>query len=263
MSEPDDADQSETHPEIAAMLREEPVAVDPARREAAIDAALELGAVLWPAEEPVAEDPVDELAARRHVAPVPAPRRASSGGPRRVALVAAAVAVIAGLGIAGVAAIQGEGDFLAVSSSGNDSADSGGSAAESAPADMDASGSAAAGEAESSAQAEDRAEVPDELLTTTAPPSLGAAADLGSFESVEALLDALVATGYRSAAPGTSKDDAAASLWQGCAELDASGLTVTGRAAVASQPVLVAVAGPDASILVVVDATTCVELGRR
>ena len=38
MSEPDDADQSETHPEITAMLRDEPVAVDPARREAAIDA---------------------------------------------------------------------------------------------------------------------------------------------------------------------------------------------------------------------------------
>ncbi len=258
MSEPDDADQSETHPEITAMLRDEPVAVDPARREAAIDAALELGAVLWPAEEPTGE-PADELAARRHVAPVPAPRRASSGGPRRVALVAAAVAVIAGLGIAGVAAIQGDGDFLAVA--GNDSADSGGSAAESAPADADGSGSA--GGDESSAQAEDRAQVPEDLLTTTAPASLGASADLGSFESVETLLDALVATGYRSAAPDATKDDAAIARWQGCAELSASGLTSIGRATVASQPVLVAVTDPDASVLVVVDATTCAELGRR
>ena len=256
MSEPDDADQRETHPEITAMLRDEPVAVDPARREAAIDAALELGAVLWPAEEPV-----DELAARRQVAPVPAPRRASSGGPRRVALVAAAVAVIAGLGIAGMAAIQGAGDFIAVSGSGNDSADSAGSAAESAPADTDGSGSA--GGAESSAQAEDRAQVPDELLTTTAPPSLGATADLGSFESVETLLDAVVATGYRSAAPEASKDDAAIASWLGCSELAASGLTTIGRATVASQPVLVAVTGPDASVLVVVDATTCAVVGRR
>ncbi len=256
MSEPDDADQSETHPEITALLRDEPVAVDPARREAAIDAALELGAVLWPAEEPA-----DELAARRHVAPVPAPRRASSGGPRRVALVAAAVAVIAGLGIAGMAAIQGDGDFLAVSGSGDDSADSAGSAAESAPADADGSGSA--GGAESSAQAEDRPQVPEELLTTTAPASLGASADLGSFESVESLLDALVATGYRSAAPGASEDQAAIARLQGCAELSASGLTAIGRATVASQPVLVAATGPDASVLVVVDATTCAELGRR
>ncbi len=228
------------------------------RREAAIDAALELGATLWPAEEPV-----DELAARRHVAPVPTPRHASSGGPRRVALVAAAVAVIAGIGIAGVVAIQGDGDFMAVSVSGDESADSGGSAAESAPADADGSGSADAGGADSSAQAEDRGQLPDELLTTTAPPSVGASADLGSFESVEALLDSLVTTGYRSAAPGTSKDDAAASLWQGCTELGASGLTVTGRATIASEPVLIAVAGSDPSTLVVLDATTCAELGRR
>ena len=169
--------------------------------------------------------------------------------------------MIAGLGIAGVVATQGDGDSLAVSGSGDDSADSGGSAAESAPADADSSGSA--GGDESSAQAEAQAPVPDELLTTTAPASLGASADLGSFESVETLLDALVATGYRSAAPEASKDDAAIASWQGCAELDASGLTVTGRATVASRPVLLAVAGPDSSTLVVLDAATCAELGRR
>ncbi len=268
MSEPDETDRSDVDPQVTALLREEPVAVDPARRDAAIAAALELGATLWPAP------PVDELGARRQVAAVPAPRRRAPHGSRRVALVAAAVVVIAGLGIAGVVANRGDGDFLAVSGSADESADSSATssgspagnaeagnagaadsgAGESAPAESDTSGSTAQ---------QDRAPSPDGYATTTAPASSAATADVGTFESVDALLDAMGGTVARNAAPEASDDSALAAGGSACAALVSPELVVIGRATVGSTPVWLAATGPEAAVLVVVDATTCAELGRR
>ncbi len=268
MSEHDDADLTELHPEITAQLRDEPVAVDPIRREAAVDAALELSSTLFPVDTSA-----DELAARRQVAPVPTPRRAPLGGPGRVALVAAAVLLIAGLGVAGIVASGGQDDAALSSGSAEDSAStlSGSevppgtaSSGDEGPHDSEASDSAAGSE-ESGSTRSDRDRAADQAVTTTAPQAAASTAfDAGTFASVEELLDRLVATsGFRSEAlQGAGAP--VAGVWSACAdELGAAGLTVTGRATVGSRPVWLAVTAPDASVVVVLDAATCAELARR
>ncbi|MDQ2677834.1 MAG: hypothetical protein M3Y51_03745 [Actinomycetota bacterium] len=269
MSEHDDADLTELHPEITAQLRDEPVAVDPIRREAAVDAALELSSTLFPADTST-----DELAARRQVAPVPTPRRASLGGPRRVALVAAAVLLVAGLGVAGIVASGGQDDSALSSGSAEDSAStlSGSemppgptSSGAEDPTSSGGSNSAGGATGESDTTRSDQETASDQAVTTTAPQAAASTAfDAGTFASVEELLEALVDTsGYRSdALQGVGAPDAGP--WNACAdELGAAGLTVTGRATVGSRPVWLAVTAPDASVVVVLDAATCAELARR
>ena len=276
MSEHDGDEHTEPHPEVTAELRDEPVPVDPIRREAAIDAALELSSTLFPVDTST-----DELAARRSVAPVPAPRRAGRGVPRRTGLVAAAVLLVAGLGIAGVVASGGQDDMALTSGSAEDSASTDSSETvppEQSSADPDDPSSAAESDDPSSAAesgegfasggtdaARGQEGASDQAVTTTAPHGeASTTVDAGTFASIDELLDRLVdtSTDRTSAAPAAGA--ALADGWSDCAdELGRAGLTVTGRATVGSLPVWLAVAGPDGSVVVVLDASTCAELGRR
>lgn len=266
MSEPTEPDDTELEPELSALLRDEPVAIDPARREAAISAALELGSTILPAVPTGSSAPVDgatggdELAARRRST---SPGRVSSrpADRRRGLLVAAAVVVVGGLGAAGILANLGSnGTFV------NTSADeaSSGAMADSAPPEATTGGGDVGGDGESDGLQRNAAED----VTTTAPPmsqgsqaEAAGPADLGTFDSVEQLLgqDGVI-TGPTSAAP----DDAAFDRGGACSTtIASSGITVTGRAVVGTTPVLVGSIAPDGTTIVVLDAVTCVELGRR
>jgi hypothetical protein len=267
MSEPMEPDDTELEPELSALLRDEPVAIDPARREAAISAALELGSTILPAVPTASSASVDgatggdELAARRRST---SPGRVSSrpADRRRGLLVAAAVVVVGGLGAAGILANLGSnGTFV------NTSADeaSSGAMADSAPPEATTGGGDGGGDGDVDALQRNAAE---DAVTTTAPPmsqgsqaEAAATADLGTFDTVEELLGQYgLITGPTAAAPGDAAFDGGGAC---SATIAASGITVTGRAVVGTTPVVVGSIAPDGTTIVVLDAVTCVELGRR
>lgn len=262
MSEPEDLEPTAAELEeqrlVRELLRDEPVDVDPVRRDAAIAAALdvaagELGAATGAAAAPTAAASGSPAASIGH-------RRARRSGRmlRPVLVAAATVAVVAG----GIAAFG----------AGSDSSDEAG-VAESAHQDLSASAGSTADEG-----AATDSPTSTSALLAPAPEAAdgGAVTDLGDFEDTPTLLEtaATVLEASRFGASGQDREDQQASSGEDEARLraTAAGLPCVEPAAqldalpvalarVQDRPVVVA-RNEDVG-LVAFDATTCEELGRR
>jgi hypothetical protein len=250
---------------VRERLRSEPVEIDPARREAAISAALDAAATPEEADAPAARvgaAPLGSAAPRDRAA------RRSPGALRPILVAAAAVTVIAG----GVAA---------VGQLGSDSSEDAAVEAESAHEGGSLMEGAGAGGAATDADSEQSsADAPASAApTTTATALSGAGADratapdLGDFEDVDALLQTAATTlDDAGSFDGSSRQEGltdaeaelrarAASAGLPCAE-EAVGLGAVPVALARVQASPVVVVQTAAGTLLALDAASCDELAR-
>lgn len=264
MTEPEDLEPNAAELEeqrlVRELLREEPVDIDPVRRDAAIAAALDAAAAEVPdaATGAAAASATSAATSGAAVTSIAHRRSRRSGRTLRPVLVAAAtVAVVAG----GIAAFG----------VGSDSSDEAG-VAESAHQDSSAGAGTSA----------DEGAVADSPTSTTAPGAPvpeaagdGSTRELGDFEDTATLLEtaATVLDGSRFDSSGQEQQDERTISGEEEAQLRAVaaglpcvepagrlGAVPVALARVRSRPVVVA---RDGAAVIAFDATTCEELGRR
>lgn len=277
MSESDEHDATEEFPEITALLRDEPVDIDPARRDSAISAALALGVELYSVPDgstsdttdDTTGDTTDELARRRAAsptpAPVPTPTRRSLGG-RRGVLVAAAIVLVAGIGITGIAFNLFSGnDLVEVADLGGASSSADGAGGASAEVPASASSEIDQELADQDGSAADRAPAAGsaESAPTTTIAAFSSSAELGEFDTVERLVAAARSTARSSSGDTAVADATPPADGSSCPQRQAlDGLVEVARATVRAVPVLVATDAAGGGTVVVLDLATCTVLAQ-